>query len=58
MEGRREVSIVLHRSVTNRFEAKRPVFRWSVSTCLQLVVVVNDVLHHRIRKPPFSSVHM
>ena len=39
MEGRREVSIILHSSGTSRdFKSKRPVFHWSVSTFLHLVV--------------------
>ena len=33
------------------------VFRWSVSTFLQLVVVVNDVLHHRIWNLVFVRPH-
>ena len=39
MGGRRDLSIILHRSVTTRdLKKERAVFRWSVSTFLQLVV--------------------
>ena len=39
MGGRRDLSIILHRSVTTRdLKKERAVFRWSVWTFLQLVV--------------------